>query len=196
MTESSKYRGRFAPSPSGPLHFGSLVAALGSYLDARSLKGDWLLRMEDIDPPREKPGAADAILNTLELFGFEWDGAVLYQSSRLDAYREAAGNLTSLGLAYPCGCSRKQVEESGRPGPEGIIYPGTCRQGSGTGRHRNTLRVVTDAAEVGFPDLIHGRFRQNLEQDVGDFIIRRADGLYAYQLAVVLDDAFQDITRL
>jgi glutamyl-Q tRNA(Asp) synthetase len=196
MTEPSKYRGRFAPSPSGPLHFGSLVAALGSYLDARSLKGDWLLRMEDIDPPRERPGAADAILNTLELFGFEWDEPVLYQSSRIDAYREAAAFLTSQGLAYPCGCSRKQVEESGRKGPEGIIYPGTCRHGSGISRDRKTLRVVTDTTEVGFPDLIHGRFRQNLEQDVGDFIVRRADGLYAYQLAVVLDDAFQDITRI
>jgi len=196
MSETGRYRGRFAPSPSGPLHFGSLVSALGSYLDARSLKGDWLLRMEDIDPPREKPGASDAILNTMELFGFEWDGPVLYQSSRNDAYREAAGYLTSQGLAYPCGCSRKQVEIAGSQGPEGMIYPGTCRNGTEITRDTKTLRVLTRSAEVSFPDLIHGRFRQNLELDVGDFIVRRADGLYAYQLAVVVDDAFQNITRI
>jgi len=196
MTETSNYRGRFAPSPSGPLHFGSLVAALGSYLDARSLSGDWLLRMEDIDPPREKPGAADAILRALELFGFEWDEQVLYQSSRIDAYQDASSYLLSQGLAYPCSCSRKEIEQSGKPGPEGIIYPGTCRNGRNTARNAKTLRVIADSVEISFPDLIHGRFRQNLEQDVGDFIVRRADGLYAYQLAVVIDDAFQDITRI
>ncbi|MCP4128275.1 MAG: tRNA glutamyl-Q(34) synthetase GluQRS [Gammaproteobacteria bacterium] len=196
MTDINKYRGRFAPSPSGPLHFGSLVAALGSYLDARSLNGDWLLRMEDIDPPREKPGAADAILKTLELFGFEWDGPVLYQSSRTEAYREAAGYLHSTGLAYPCSCSRREIDRTGKPGPEGVIYPGTCRNGRDQSRNVRTLRVITDSAEISFSDLIYGRFKQNLEQDVGDFIVRRADGLHAYQLAVVVDDAFQNITRI
>lgn len=196
MNETSKYRGRFAPSPSGPLHFGSLVAALGSYLDARSLGGDWLLRMEDIDPPREKPGAADVILKTLELFGFEWDEPVLYQSSRIEAYRDAASQLLALGLAYPCSCSRREIEKSGEPGAEGIIYPGSCRNGWDITRDAKTMRVVTDSVEISFTDLIHGRFRQNLGGDVGDFIVRRADGLFAYQLAVVIDDAFQDITRI
>jgi len=196
MTETSKYRGRFAPSPSGPLHFGSLVAALGSYLDARSLSGDWLLRMEDIDPPREKPGAADAILKTLDIFGFQWDEPILYQSSRIEIYRDVANYLVSIGLAYPCSCSRKEIEASGRKGQEGIIYPGTCRRNLESTGNTKTLRVMTDGAVVSFPDMIHGRFRQNLEQDVGDFVIRRADGLYAYQLAVVADDAFQGITRI
>ncbi len=195
-TTSTKYRGRFAPSPSGSLHFGSLVAALGSYLDARHQGGAWLLRMENIDPPREKPGAADSILATLELFGFEWDGQVLYQSSRIPAYAEAADYLLSSGQAYRCSCSRKEIQEAGIEGSEGMIYPGTCRSSHDPASDTKTLRVLTKAVEIGFSDLIHGRFRQNLEQDVGDFVIRRADGLYAYQLAVVVDDAFQGITRV
>ena len=196
MTACAKYRGRFAPSPSGPLHFGSLVAALGSYLDARRHAGIWLLRMEDIDPPRERPGAADSILTTLELLGFEWDEPVLYQSSRIEAYRDAATYLLSQGLAYPCSCSRREIDEFGSPGPEGVIFPGTCRTGHDHTRATKALRVRTDQVEVVFFDQIHGVFRQNLERDVGDFIIRRADGLYAYQLAVVVDDAFQDISHI
>jgi glutamyl-Q tRNA(Asp) synthetase len=196
MTACAKYRGRFAPSPSGPLHFGSLVAALGSYLDARQHDGIWLLRMEDIDPPRERPGAADSILTTLDLLGFEWDEPVLYQSSRIEAYREAATYLLSQGLAYPCSCSRREIDEFGSPGPQGVIYPGTCRTGHDLTRATKALRVRTDQVEVVFSDQIHGVFRQNLERDVGDFIIRRADGLYAYQLAVVVDDAFQDISHI
>lgn len=190
------YRGRFAPSPSGPLHFGSLVAALGSYLDARHQGGTWLLRMEDIDPPRERPGAADSILATLDLFGLEWDGPVLYQSNRIQAYVAAADHLLSAGVAYRCSCSRREIQESGIKGREGMIYPGTCRKGHDPGSDTMTLRVNTTASEVVFSDLIHGRFRQDLERDVGDFVIRRADGLYAYQLAVVVDDAFQGITRI
>lgn len=196
MSDSANYRGRFAPSPSGPLHFGSLVAALGSYLDARRHGGAWLLRMEDIDPPRERPGAADSILATLELMGFEWDGPVLYQSSRIDAYRDAAIYLVSRGLAYPCSCSRREIDEFGSPGPQGVIYPGTCRSGHDASRGARAVRVLTNSIAIRFTDQIHGRFRQNLEQDVGDFIIRRADGLYAYQLAVVVDDAFQNITHV
>ncbi len=192
----TEYRGRFAPSPSGPLHFGSLVAALGSYLDARSQDGVWLLRMEDIDPPREEPGAADSILATLELFGMEWDGQVLYQSSRIDAYANAAESLFSSGLAYRCSCSRREIQDSVFKGSEGLIYPGTCRNGHDPSREVHTLRVITDSVEIGFADLIHGRFKQDLEHDVGDFVIRRADGLYAYQLAVVVDDAFQNITNI
>ena len=196
MNSSAKYRGRFAPSPSGPLHFGSLVAAMGSYLDAKSNDGAWLLRMEDIDPPREKPGAAASILATLEMFGFEWDEPVLYQSSRIEAYAEAAGQLVADGLAYRCSCSRKEIETSGVKGGEGIIYPRTCRSGYDDSREVKTLRVITDSVNIGFSDLIHSKFNQNLQQDVGDFVIRRADGLYAYQLAVVVDDAFQDITHV
>lgn len=196
MTNPAKYRGRFAPSPSGPLHFGSLVAAMGSYLDARCNNGDWLLRMEDIDPPREKPGAADSILATLELFGLEWDGPVLYQSSRIDAYREAASSLLSNGVAYPCSCSRREIDELGTPGLQGTIYPGTCRSGFDTTRDAKAIRVQTNSVKIPFTDLVQGGFRQNLQQDVGDFIIRRADGLYAYQLAVVVDDAFQSITHI
>lgn len=196
MTNSPQYRGRFAPSPSGPLHFGSLVAALGSYLDARSQNGIWLLRMEDIDPPREKPGAADSILATLEVFGFEWDEPVLYQSSRIEAYAGTTDYLISSGLAYRCSCSRKEIQQHGLKSSDGIIYPGTCRGGHDSSRDTKTLRVVTDAVDIDFSDLIHGRFRQNLQQDVGDFVVRRADGLYAYQLAVVVDDAFQDITHV
>ncbi len=196
MSTSSTYRGRFAPSPSGPLHFGSLVAALGSYLDTRSHGGVWLLRMEDIDPPRERPGAADSILATLELFGLEWDEPVLSQSSRTGAYADAAESLLSSGLAYRCSCSRREIQEAGIKGGEGVIYPGTCRNGYDAARDSKTVRVITDSIDIGFTDLIHGRFRQNLEQDVGDFVIRRADGLYAYQLAVVVDDAFQGITRV
>jgi glutamyl-Q tRNA(Asp) synthetase len=196
MTATTKYRGRFAPSPSGPLHFGSLVAALGSYLDARRHKGSWLLRMDDIDPPREKPGAADSILTTLELLGFEWDEQVLYQSSRIDAYQEAAGYLVSSGLAYPCSCSRREIDEFGTPGPQGVIYPGTCRGGHDTTRDAKAIRVMTNSVELGFSDQIFGGFRQNLDRDVGDFIIRRSDSLYAYQLAVVVDDAFQQISRV
>ncbi len=196
MTASTRYRGRFAPSPSGPLHFGSLVAALGSYLDARRHEGVWLLRMEDIDPPRERPGAADSILSTLELLGFEWDEPVLYQSSRIEAYREAAAYLLSHGVCYPCSCSRREIDEFGNPGPQGVIYPGTCRNGHDLSRAAKALRVRTAQVEIAFTDRIHGGFRQNLERDVGDFIIRRADGLYAYQLAVVVDDAFQDITHI
>ncbi len=152
--------------------------------------------MEDIDPPREKLGAADSILATLELFGFSWDEPVLYQSSRISAYVEAAENLLSSGLAYRCSCSRREIQEVAIKGSEGMIYPGTCRNGYDTARDSKTLRLITDSVETGFTDLIHGRFRQNLGQDVGDFVIRRADGLYAYQLAVVVDDAFQSITRV
>ncbi len=196
MTGSRHYRGRFAPSPSGPLHFGSLVAAMGSYLDARHNGGSWLLRIEDIDPPRERAGAADSIMTTLEIFGMEWDGPVLYQSSRIDAYSEAAHHLLSSGLAYRCSCSRREIQESGITGGEGMIYPGTCRNGHDPSREVQTLRVITDSMDMGFADLIHGRFRQDLARDVGDFVVRRADGLYAYQLAVVVDDAFQDITSV
>jgi glutamyl-Q tRNA(Asp) synthetase len=187
-------RGRFAPSPSGPLHFGSLVAALGSCLEARSRQGEWLLRMEDLDPPREEPGAADTILRTLEAFGFAWDGEVLYQSRRQEAYHAAAEELIARGEAYPCACSRREVAAAGLKGIDGPRYPGTCRNGIRNGRTARAVRVRVDDDPLRLHDRICGEISQHLARDSGDFIIRRADGLFAYQLAVVVDDAFQGIT--
>lgn len=190
------YVGRFAPSPTGPLHFGSLVAALGSYLQARRRGGRWLLRIEDLDPPREVPGAAEAILRALEAYGLHWDGEVVYQSRRTERYREALEALRARGLAYPCACSRREVRMAGRPGPEGAVYPGTCRGGPVGGRAARAMRVLTHDAPIGFEDAVQGFFSQRLESEIGDFVIRRADGLYAYQLAVVVDDAEQGVTEV
>lgn len=188
MQSDTPYIGRFAPTPSGYLHFGSLVAALASYLDARAAGGIWRVRMEDLDPPREVPGAQQAILQTLEAYGFEWDGPVLRQSERHDAYAEVVERLLRQGLAYACHCSRKQLE--GRP-----VYPGTCRD-AGLPREGAAIRLRVPSLEYRFTDRVQGEFRQQLEREVGDFIIRRRDGLYAYQLAVVLDDAYQGITDI
>ena len=190
------YIGRYAPSPTGPLHFGSLVAAVGSYLDARTRGGRWLLRMEDLDPPREIPGAADGILKTLEAFGFEWDGAVLYQSQRQATYAEAAAALLEAGAAFPCACSRKEIADSGVHGLEGPIYPGTCRHGLLVGREARALRLKAPDRAITFEDGLQGSVSQNLARDIGDFIIRRADGVHAYQLAVVVDDAFQGVNQV
>jgi glutamyl-Q tRNA(Asp) synthetase len=188
------YRGRFAPSPTGELHFGSLVTALGSYLDARARGGTWLVRMEDLDRTREVPGAAARILTTLECCGLTWDGEVLYQSRRLEQYRAAGEALQQAGHAYPCGCSRAEVRRAGRPGPEGPVYPGTCRAGLPPGRRPRSLRLRTQDLAITLHDRIQGPLTQNLEWQLGDFVIRRADGLFAYQLAVVVDDAAQGIT--
>ncbi|HJV93058.1 MAG TPA: tRNA glutamyl-Q(34) synthetase GluQRS, partial [Azonexus sp.] len=190
------YRGRFAPSPSGPLHFGSLVAAVGSYLDARSQGGEWLLRMEDVDTPRNVPGAADSILATLDAFGFEWDGPVLWQSRRHAAYGEGLARLQAAGLAYGCACSRKEIADSAsRPAIDGgLAYPGTCRHGLPAGRSVRAWRLRVGDEEIAFTDRLQGRVAQHLERDVGDFVLLRADGLFAYQLAVVVDDAAQGIT--
>jgi glutamyl-Q tRNA(Asp) synthetase len=192
------YRGRFAPSPSGPLHFGSLVAAVGSYLDARTQGGEWLLRMEDVDTPRNVPGAADGILNTLEIFGFEWDGPVLCQSSRFDAYAEALERLQRAGLVYGCTCSRREIADSAtRPAVDGgLAYPGTCRGGLPPGREARAWRLRVSDDEIAFDDRLQGRVAQHLESDVGDFVLRRADGLFAYQLAVAVDDDFQQISQV
>ncbi|MGB8302043.1 MAG: tRNA glutamyl-Q(34) synthetase GluQRS, partial [Azonexus sp.] len=192
----SGYRGRFAPSPTGPLHFGSLVAAVGSYLDARSSGGEWLVRMEDVDTPRNVPGAADDILKTLEAYGFEWDGAVLWQSRRFDAYAAALERLRAAGMAYGCACSRKEIADSApRPAVDGgLAYPGTCRNGLPYGRAVRAWRLRVSDAETSFADRLQGRQAQNLERDVGDFVLLRADGLYAYQLAVAVDDEFQGIS--
>ncbi len=190
------YRGRFAPSPTGPLHFGSLVAALASYLEARQQQGEWLLRMEDLDTPRNMPGAADAILRSLEAFGFEWDGAVVYQSERHDLYAAALARLQEDGLVYPCGCTRKEIADSAIHGIEGAIYPGTCRSGLPPGKTARAWRIRAENRTIGFDDAIQGHVAQNLARDIGDFVLKRADGFYAYQLAVVVDDADQGITHV
>lgn len=186
---SPAYIGRFAPTPSGYLHFGSLVAALASYLDAKACGGTWLLRMEDIDPPREVPGAQSAILHTLERYGFEWDGQLVRQSERHDAYESLVQRLFSQGLAYACTCSRKQLE-----GYQGV-YPGLCRN-AGHAQEGAAIRLRVPELEYHFTDRVQGDYRQHLGRDVGDFVIRRRDGLYAYQLAVVLDDAWQGVTDI
>ncbi|WP_223528163.1 tRNA glutamyl-Q(34) synthetase GluQRS [Pseudomonas sp. BF-B-26] len=188
-TTSTPYIGRFAPTPSGHLHFGSLVAALASYLDARSVGGRWLTRMEDLDPPREEPGAQAAILKALESYGFEWDGEMVRQSDRHDAYAEVLNRLFNQGLAYACTCSRKQLE------PYHGIYPGFCRN-AGHDTKDAAIRLRVPELEYHFIDRVQGEYRQHLGREVGDFVIRRRDGLYAYQLAVVLDDAWQGITDI
>jgi glutamyl-Q tRNA(Asp) synthetase len=196
VTHSSSYRGRFAPSPTGPLHFGSLVAAVGSYLDARHRRGEWLLRIEDIDPPREVPGAADGILRTLEAFGLEWDGPVSYQSRRRDRYEAALARLERLGFLYGCACTRREIPDSGLPGAGGAVYPGTCREGLPPGRTARSLRLRVDDSDIGVQDRLQGHTRQSLREAAGDFVVRRADGLIAYQLAVVVDDGEQQISHI
>lgn len=238
------YRGRFAPSPTGPLHFGSLVAAVGSYLEAKSRQGEWLLRIEDLDPPRTVPGATKEILHALEILGMEWDGAIVYQSQRGTAYQTALARLSEQGVTYPCTCSRKEIADSsiigieralerrtrdpakrgsgsegdaatafhgdciplrGRtflrkallnPARSRPVYSGTCRpvkrdrdNNFPDGNKTGSLRVRTNDDLIGFEDALQGKIRQRLESEVGDFVLRRADGVYTYQLAVVVDDA-------
>lgn len=191
------YRGRFAPSPTGPLHFGSLVAALGSCLDARANRGEWLVRMEDVDSPRCVAGADAQILKTLEAYGFEWDGEVVYQSRRSDLYRAAFDELNAQGSIFPCACTRKQLAGGGTAIDGGQIYDGRCRSGLAQGTAPRAWRLrVPDAGTISFDDAIQGRRSQQLRRDVGDFVVLRADGLFAYQLAVVVDDFAQRISHV
>lgn len=187
------YVGRFAPSPTGPLHFGSLVAAVASYLQARSNDGMWLLRIEDIDPPREQPGASGEIIEALERYGFEWDGEIIYQSTSHSTHLSALKLLVDQGLAYPCRCSRRDLADAPR-GAMGIIYPGTCRNGCESGE--SAIRVRTNDSAITFDDVLQGRVTQKLESESGDFVIRRRDGLIAYHLAVVVDDEIQGVTEI
>jgi glutamyl-Q tRNA(Asp) synthetase len=191
----TRYRGRFAPSPTGPLHFGSLVTALGSWLQARSRNGEWVLRMEDLDSPREIPGAADDILRTLEACGLYWDGPVLYQSQRHAAYDEALAQLAAGGHSYPCSCSRKRIAKT-TAGKHPGLYPGTCRNGLPPGTTARAIRVRCPSHSIHFRDSLRGRIKIHLAHEVGDFVVRRADGLCAYHLAVVVDDAHQGITEI
>ena len=229
----NQYRGRFAPSPTGPLHFGSLAAAVGSYLDAKHNQGTWLVRMEDLDAPRCVPGAAEDILRTLEAFGLHWDGEIIFQSRRSAVYDEAFHQLQAAGAIYPCCCTRKEIADSALHGIDGLVYPGTCRNGIPAGREGRAWRVRTDQFPVRrsreganpaiknafssnpmdsrlrgndgglgsdgiieFDDALQGHITQHLESEIGDFVVKRADGLFAYQLAVVVDDAFQSITHV
>lgn len=194
------YVGRFAPSPTGPLHAGSLVAAMASYLDARAHRGRWLLRIEDLDPPREARGASVAIVDTLARLGFAHDGEIVHQSARDAAYRGAFEQLTATGRVYPCACTRREVADSvlrnerERPRNAELVYPGTCRNGMPAGREPRAWRVRVDATPIAWRDRRAGESTERLDETVGDFVLRRADGLWAYQLAVVVDDAWQGVT--
>lgn len=189
MTERG-YIGRFAPSPTGALHFGSLLAAVASFLDARANGGKWLVRVEDLDPPREPAGSAELILQQLSDLGLNWDGEVLYQSTRLDAYAQALHQLQEAGLCYPCDCTRGQIREMGN------AYDGSCRRRKTPPKKPYALRVKTTAAEIGFDDAVQGHYSQQLEDEAGDFVLLRKDELFAYQLAVVVDDEYQQISHV
>ena len=188
------YVGRFAPSPTGPLHFGSLVAAAASWLDARAARGRWLVRIEDLDAPRAQPGAVDEILRALERLGLTWDGPVVYQSLRGARYEAALQRLQA--STYWCGCTRREIADSalGHAADGAQIYPGTCRGGLPAGKVPRALRLGVGRRTISFVDRVLGRQEQDLAREVGDFVLYRADGLVAYQLAVVVDDAEQDVT--
>lgn len=188
------YRGRFAPSPTGPLHFGSLVAAVASWLDARAAGGEWLVRIEDVDRPRTVAGAADSILRSLEALGLTWDGAIVRQSERIERYESALERLRSLGLVYRCKCSRREIADSASHGIEGAIYPGTCRHRRVGVDEPAAERALAPQETIAFDDRVQGPIVQNVARDIGDFVLKRRDGLHAYQLAVVVDDAEQRIT--
>ena len=186
-TEPAAYRGRFAPSPTGRLHFGSLLAAVGSWLHARSHGGTWLVRIEDIDPPREVAGASSAIVEALSAFGMTSDEPVLFQHTRHDAYAAALQRLVDAGLAFPCACTRAEVRDRG-------VHRGRCAAPCAS--RPSSWRFAVPDREITFVDALQGTFRQNLREEVGDFVLRRADGLWAYQIAVVVDDAAQGISHV
>jgi glutamyl-Q tRNA(Asp) synthetase len=193
---NSVYRGRFAPSPTGPLHFGSLVAAVGSFLEARTQDGEWLLRMEDVDQPRCSMAAATEILRALEAFGFAWNGEVIWQSRRTEAYATALERLKAAGRVFPCSCTRRELADSAIAPDGAAIYPGTCRAGLPAGREARAWRLRVGDAWISFDDAIQGHIVSDLASEAGDFILLRADGLFAYQLAVVVDDAEAGITHV
>lgn len=190
FTPYSPYLGRFAPTPSGHLHFGSLLAALASFLDARANNGQWLVRMEDLDRPRNKPGAADHILQTLVAHGLAWDGEVLVQTDQESRYQQQIENWLQAGLAYYCDCSRSDlIAHNG-------IYPGTCRERNLPASSQYAVRLRVSNEPINFTDRLQGPVSQCLESTVGDFVIRRRDGVIAYQLAVVMDDIQQEVTDI
>jgi glutamyl-Q tRNA(Asp) synthetase len=196
IAEAPRYRGRFAPSPTGPLHFGSLVAALASCCDARAAGGEWSVRIEDVDTPRSRDHIADEMLATLEAYGFEWDGEIVRQSERAALYQAALDSLAARGRIFACACTRRELETA----PFGVVgerrYPGTCRNGVAPGRKGRAWRLIVTDRAIGFHDRLQGWQEQHLDRDIGDFIVKRADGVFAYQLAVVVDDAAQCITHV
>lgn len=196
MSSPTLYRGRFAPSPTGPLHFGSLVAAVGSYLDAKHHQGKWLVRIEDLDTPRTVKGAADEILSTLEAYGLQWDEDIIYQSQRTAAYEAAFHLLKESGVVYPCACSRKEISDSALQRGDELVYPGTCRNGISPGKIARAWRIRVNDANIIFSDRLQGNIKQDLASEAGDFVVLRADGFFAYQLAVVVDDDAQAITHV
>jgi len=189
--KAQPYIGRFAPSPTGPVHFGTLLAAVGSFLQAKKNDGKWLIRMEDVDTTRRVPGADKDILDTLEAFGFNWDGDVLYQSNQTEHYQQALQQLQADSLLYPCLCSRKQLAKSSND-----IYPGNCRTRTFPESQDHAVRLRAKEINITFDDAIMGLQKQDIKTQCGDFIIKRRDGLFAYQLAVVVDDALQGITEI
>ncbi len=196
MGASTAYRGRFAPSPTGPLHFGSLLAAMASFCEARSRGGEWLLRIEDLDPPRERPGAAGGIIETLRAFGFHWDGVIVYQSQRGSLYQAAMQSLVDRGLVFPCACSRSELLHAPLSTAGEHVYPGTCRKGLPPGTTGRAWRVRVGDTRISFADDLQGTQTQELATEVGDFVVRRADGWFAYHLAVVADDAEQGVSHV
>ena len=189
--------GRFAPSPTGPLHLGSLVAAAGSWLFARKTGGKWLVRMEDLDTPRVMPGSADEILRALERYGLTWDDEVVHQSKRIDLYDSALARLRRRNLVYDCGCSRADLQRTASaPVGREPVYPGTCRHGLPAGRVPRAIRFRVPEGVIAFEDGVLGPMEEDVAVLTGDFVVRRADGLYAYQLAVVVDDAAQGVTQV
>lgn len=185
------YKGRFAPSPTGAVHFGTLLAAVGSYLQAKKHDGEWIIRMEDVDLSRKVEGSDTGILHTLEAFGFEWQGEILYQSTQNEHYENALQRLVEQSLVFACTCSRKQLAKINSG-----IYPGTCRLRLLPEKSEHALRVLAKNIDITFTDTVMGEQSQNMAQQCGDFIIKRRDGLFAYQLAVVVDDAMQGITEI
>ncbi|HEX6179243.1 MAG TPA: tRNA glutamyl-Q(34) synthetase GluQRS [Thermoanaerobaculia bacterium] len=192
--------GRFAPSPTGPLHHGSLVAAVGSWLFARAEGGRWLVRMEDLDTPRLVPDADREILDALRRYALEWDGEVVYQSKRIALYEEALATLRERGLVFDCACSRAELQRAASApaasDPSERIYPGTCREGLAPGRAARAVRFRAPDRAISFDDAIAGRIEENVGRRTGDFVVKRADGVFAYQLAVVVDDAAQGVTQV
>ena len=189
--------GRFAPTPSGPLHMGSLVTAVASYCHAKSQQHKWRLRIEDLDTPRIVRGSSDDILRTLDAFGFEWDGEIVYQSHRFEAYEQAIQQLLGLKIVYACECSRKQLMSSAHStGPLGLIYPGHCRTKKLRPLNLSLRLNVDQAGCIKFTDAHYGPYQLDISKDVGDIVLKRVDGIYAYHLAVVIDDAFQGVSEV
>lgn len=190
-----RYRGRFAPTPSGPLHFGSLYTALASYLQARRQNGDWLLRIDDLDTPRNVPGASTLILHQLEAHSLLWDEAPRYQSQHVAEYTDALETLRARSLLYACDCTRAQLKLTAHPGPDDAVYAGTCRERSNVSA-RHALRLRVEAANVCFIDALQQRQCRDMTSEVGDFVLRRADGMIAYQLACAVDEPAQGISEV